>query len=480
VRFNFRLWLVPVVVAGLLVVAALSWAAVVGTRETRIISPPGGSADPSSGPSDVVSYNADGGHPGDKSNPYVGGDRPARNVVFSQDGRNIALIAFSSQGRLVASDTDNNSDIYVMHRNLKAGTDKFGGKLQLVSGGGENIKPSLDGQTTGGGGFVSPHCVVWESLNGDTPTVMLRDLHKRAARVVARNGRDPVVDGECSLVSYESSGTIYVKSLGSGHVEKVAKGYNPDMETDGKGVAFDRPGNNGHEQVYYHALDKSGHEVGGDILVSDDAQTGGEGNDDSSDPNLNDNGAYVFFESNATDLCTNRCQGVSTDRNGHTTDVFRRTIKRTGPARDPHEMQMVSYDGTRDMQGDRVSDQVQTTGAGEQACFRSFSVNFRNLLFDANDKPEPYMHIYFWNFPRERRVGKISGESKPGPGGEFRRKDDTPAFNWSCGISNRGNFIGWTSDVEAMSGEQNGRQIPDAFIRFMGASDEGKKGSGNF
>ena len=58
----------------------------------------------------------------------------------------------------------------------------------------------------------------------------------------------------------------------------------------------------------------------------------------------------------------------------------------------------------------------------------------------------------------------------------FRRTDGTAAVNWSCAISNRGSFIGWSSDDEEQSGESNGLGIPDVFVRFMGGSDEGLGG----
>jgi hypothetical protein len=100
-------------------VAAISLAAVVGTRETRIVSPPGGS--PSAGAaSDVTSYNEDGGHPGNKQNPVIGGDRPARNINFSQDNRQILAIAYdSAAANLVPGDTNGVRDVFVMKRSKR-------------------------------------------------------------------------------------------------------------------------------------------------------------------------------------------------------------------------------------------------------------------------------------------------------------------------------------------------------------------------
>ena len=474
-------------------VAAVSLAGVVGTRETRIVSPPGGS--PSAGAaSDATSYNEDGGHPGNKQNPVIGGDRPARNINFSQDNRQILAIAYdSAAANLVPGDSNGVRDIFVMKRSKR-----FDGTLLRASvsssehqANGESIKPSLDGQAVTGGGAVKPKCVVFQSkatnlAPGDSSTdwdVYLRNLHTGKTKLlsggVSDDARDPVVDGHCRTVTFEAGGKVYVQDIGSGKRISIANGYNPDQQTDGEGVAYDRGG-----QVYYHAFKPSAHasvkSAGGEKLVSNSAANSSRGgNGPSSDPAVNDSGAYVFFESKATDLCINRCQGVSTDRNGDKSDTFRRTLRPVkgvkGSSSD--EMQMVSYDGTRDVQGNLDSDQVRTTGAGEQACFRSFAKNFREIFFDSDGFPGPFMHIYFWNFPRERRIGALSGESKPGRSDEFKRNDTTPAFSWSCDISNRGSFLGFTSDEEGESGETNGREIPDAFIRFMGGSDEGHGGN---
>lgn len=478
----------------LLVPVSIVFAAVVGTRETRIISPPGGSPS-ANGTSDVTAYNEDGGHPGNRANPVVGGPRPARSVNFSQDNRQIMGVAYASQAsNLVAGDTNGVTDVFVVRRSKR-----FDGTLQRASvsstgeqANGPSIKPSLDGQTVTGNRAIRPRCVVFQSkatnlASGDTDAdwdVFLRNLRKKTTTLVSRNhenARDPVVDGKCRFVTFEADdGTVYHRTLRTGKEVTIGNGFNPDMQTDGKGVAFDaQPAGEAHRQVYYVSVVDG--DAGSRRLVSNSASNRSNGgNGDSTDAHLNDNGAYVFFESKATDLCTGRCQGVSTDRNGAMSDVFRRTMKAVKGVRGsgPHEMQMVSYDGTRDLQGDLDSDQVRTTGAGEQACFRSFARNFREVMFNADEHPGPFMHIYFWNFPRERRVGKISGESKAGRTGEFTHNGETdPAMNWSCDISNRGNFIGFSSDQDDEAGETNGSAVPDMFMRFMGGSDEGLGGN---
>src|SRR5690349_4095174 len=94
-------------VAGL-VAAAMSFAAVVGERGTRIISPPGG-APSADGPSDATNYTDDGSKGGSgtpTTNPVVGGPRPMDNLEFSQDNRQVRYAAFDSKAKnLIAGQT---------------------------------------------------------------------------------------------------------------------------------------------------------------------------------------------------------------------------------------------------------------------------------------------------------------------------------------------------------------------------------------
>lgn len=486
-----------------LLAATVSLGAAVGERGTRIISPPGGSP-AADGPSDTTLYTDDGARGGSATptnNPVVGGPRPADNLEFSQDNRVVRYAAFDSSAKnLIAGKTaDGQSHIYLFTRNSgRRTTDELlNGTLTQVDDKGPSIKPSLDGQTKSGNGAVRPHCLVFQSkgkLAGDSAAdwdIFLYDIKTKKTRLISTgktNARDGVVNGECEYVTYESGGTVFVYWIAQDQTFAIAKGFNPDQQTNGKGVAYDRDG-----QVYYQAFREksvkytSGPKKGKDryvlqkdgreFLVSDNAQHK-PGNGPSAMAAVNDNGAYIAFESKATDLCDgSRPRCGTTDKNGDKSDVFRRTIPgHKAPTND--EMEMISYDGTIDFQSDLDSDQVKISGGGEQACFRSFGVETHNKKFGADGHTGPFMHIYFWNFPRERMLGAFSGESREGrlTSTELKRDDGTAAFNWSCAISNRGNFIGFTSDTEHQSGEQNGRAIPDVFLRFMGGSDEGLGG----
>ena len=468
-----------------LVPAAAAPAPVIGTRVTEIVSPPGG-APPAGGPSGDATYAQDTGVARDDP---TGGPRPAdHEVTFSQDNRKVRYVAYdSSASNLVAGDVNGKRDVIVMKRKAP-GTGQITGSLSLGSvsssgeqGNGDSIKPSLDGLSTLGQDAVAPHCLTFQSQAtnlspADTTSdwdVYLHDLDSGRTTLVSKgteNATDGVVDGYCHRVSFAAGGRVWVYDVAQGTARRVGRGSHPDLQTNGEGVAFDRGG-----QVYYQPLSDHREKVGrsgGRQLVSNSATHARRGgNGVSSDPNLDNDGVYVVFESTATDLCLSRCRGISEDRNGATRDVFRRTLRQS-PSGGPDEMEMVSYDAGTDTQGDLQSDQVHVSGHGEQAVFRSFAKNLRDLKFDGPPSDGPFMHVYFWNFPRERGAGSLSGESKCCRTGEFHLADGRPAFSWSPAISNRGTFVGFTSREENESGEANGQAVADAFVRFMGLSDE--------
>jgi hypothetical protein len=480
-----------VCIAGL-AAAAVGIAAVAGLpRGTAIVSPPGGTP-ASDGPSDSTLYTDDGSRDSSTPavDPVVGTPRPMDNLEFSQDNRQVRYAAFDSSAGLAGTDADGHHHVYLFKRRGggKTTAQVLDGRLVRVDPNdtGDSVKPSLDGQTLKGNKATKPHCVVFQStsmLKADDKSanwsIYRYDIGTKKFTLVSPAGadaRDGVVDGKCRHVTFEQGGEVFVRTIGGGitPISGGDGGFNPDMQTDGKGVAYDRKG-----QVYYRSFGvqpRKGMVVGRERLVSANP-TGKPGNGPSSMPAANDNGAYIAFESKATDLCNGTKKHCGThDENGAISDVFRRTMSsKRAPTND--FMEMISYDGKERFQSDLDSDQVKITGAGEQACFRSFGVETHNHKFRRDRHTGPFQHIYYWNFPRERMIGAFSGESKEARSSntELQRDDGTAAFNWSCAISNRGNFIGFSSDTEHMAGDVNGHTT-DMFIRFMGGSDEGLGG----
>jgi WD40 repeat protein len=399
----------------------------------------------------VVSRNANG--------PSTGGS-------FSQDGRRVTYFAFSSSANnLVRRDTNGRADIFVLHRS------GLGGSLSRISLGphgveanGDSVNPSVDGDAA-----HSPHCVVFQSnatnLDPRDPSpdwdVYLRDLRSRRTRLVSTDAPadavNPVVDGACKVVTYESAGTVFARNLSSDHSSPIAAGSQPDQQTNGKGVAYVRDG-----QILYRAFKRAGHKgvvpVGPERLVS--AGNAGPGNGPSQHPSVSDNGSYIAFESTATNLCINACVGVSADANGATSDVFRRTMSSSAPTHDL--MEMVSYSHGSGAQGNGPSNDPVISGAGQFVVFDSAATDLRPTR-DGVDPNGPTRDIFLWNFKPSRGYANVSRESRPGVQGAFSQPSTGPS------MSSHGNYIAFTSMASGqISGARRGE--PNVLMRFLGGA----------
>ena len=442
------LLLVPVIVA---------FAQTTGTRQTRIASPP---------------------------DEGTAADQASDNTTFSQDNRVVALMAYDTAAtNLVPGDANGKRDVIVMKRSPGEGA--LTGQLERASvsnsnrqANGDSIKPSLDGE-----GTKRPHCVVFESTatnldrkdRARDSDIYLRDLTRNRTSLIslrANNATNGVVDGACESVTYESRGKIYVRNLKLKKTALLGRGTNPDQQTNGKGVAYERRG-----QIYYQAYiekfrsrKKGGpyvKKVGRAILASAGSAPG---NGVSRNPSMDDSGFYVAFESRATNLCQGLCRGISEDRNGAVSDVFRRTLPKTTQKSAPptsDRMQMVSFSNGVNEQGNGLSINPAMTGAGENIVFESEATNLRQSPHIRTIDPNgPVRDVFYWNFPRDRQTGNVSRESRPGAGSEDGGFYNGASTNPSA--SSRANYIGFTSTQTGLSGESNGDGIADVFIRFLG------------
>ena len=399
----------------------------------------------------VVSRNANG--------PSTGGS-------FSQDGRTVSYFAFSSSANnLVRHDTNGRADIFVLHRS------GLGGSLSRISLGrhgaeanGDSTNPSVDGDAA-----HSPHCVAFQTnatnMDPRDPSpdwdIYLRDLHSRHTRLVSTDAPadavNPVVDGACNVVTYESGGVVYARSLSADHSSPIASGSQPDQQTNGKGVAYVRDG-----QVWYRAFKRAGKKgvaaVGPERLVSEGKA--GPGNGASQHPSISDNGSYIAFESTATNLCINACVGVSGDGNGAVSDVFRRTMSGNAPTHDV--MEMVSYSHGSGAQGNGPSNNPVISGAGQFVVFDSAATDLRPTR-DGVDPNGPTRDIFLWNFKPSRGYANVSRESRPGVQGAFSQPST------GASMSSHGNYIAFTSMASGqISGARHGE--PNVLMRFLGGA----------
>jgi hypothetical protein len=219
---------------------------------------------------------------------------------------------------------------------------------------------------------------------------------------------------------------------------------------------------------------------GREILV-DRNSAGQKGNGTSANPVTDDNGYYVAFESTSSNLCKpSSCAGIGSGdgRFSGVSEIFRRTINtKKAPSHD--YMQVASYSqgcsasSPASKQVDALangqSNNASMTGAGENIVFDSQADN----LYEPGRSPatadpngREVRDIYYWNFPRGRKCGNISRESRndasPGNGGPLNGDSYNPT------ASNRANFIGFTSTETGTFGESNGKELSDVFVRFLG------------
>jgi hypothetical protein len=395
---------------------------------------------------------------------------PSGGGAFSQDGRRVRYYAFASAAsNLTAGDTNGRSDVFVLKRRAASGA--LGGRLMRVSvssherqADGDSSAPSVDGDT-----HHRPHCVAFQSTatnlssSDRTPDydIFVRNLRTRRTTLVSTaetNATDPSIDGACELVTFEAAGTVYLGDLLSKRTYRIGVGDQPMQQADGKGVVFVRAG-----QIYrraYQRIYNHGHPKvimrGGARLVSVGAH--GPGNGPSAHPSVSDNGRYVAFESNATNLCTDVCTGVSADRNGAVTDVFRRALGRYGRGM----MQMASFSIGVDAQGNGPSNDPVISGAGQFIAFDSAATNLRpSYSIREIDPNGSTRDIYLWNARGHGGAGNVSRESRPGVKGALNGPSVAPA------ISSHGNYLAFASDEQGQLAG-TGRALPNILMRFLG------------
>jgi hypothetical protein len=392
---------------------------------------------------------------------------PSTGGAFSQDGRTASLYAFTSAAsNLVGGDTNGVPDVFVLHR------DGMGGSISRVSvsssgaqANGDSSSPSVDG-TNGHG----PHCVAFQSnatnLNPrDTSPdsdIYVRNLSHGTTRVVAPGLVDavhPTIDGDCQLVAFEAGGTVYVANIDGGAPLAISGGSQPDQETDGRGVTYVRDG-----QVWYQRYARGRHGLrkrGPERLVS--AGRNGAGNGPSAHPSVNANGDYIAFESAATNLCEGLCRGVSGDRNGATSDVFRRTMSSSAPTND--RMEMVSFSYGADAQGNGPSNDPVITSAGQFVLFDSTATNLRPARSMVGTDPNGHVRdVFLWNFSLHRGYGNVSRESRPPGADAFFTASVAPA------ASAHGNYVAFTTSSGGRAAGGGGGATPNVFMRFLGGA----------
>jgi hypothetical protein len=416
-------------------------------------------------------------------------DGPSDHAAFSQDNRDVRLVAWDSRAtNLIRGDTNGRRDVFVLRRTGQPGT--LSGILSRASvatdgrqANGDSELPSLDG-TTG----EAPHCVAFASRatnldRGDKSAdwdVYLRDLRRHRTLLESpalTNAGEPSIDGFCRYIAFSAGVRVLIRDIAQRRTLRVARGGDPDLETDGKGVTYER-----RAQIYYQRL-RVVHGVlarrGKERLISD-TRTGGPGNGPSTNPVIDDHGRHVAFESTATDLCTDRCdfpplypweqsteqqndpaESAQGDANGSMSDIYRRTVGT--PAQSTEAMVNASYDANFG-QANRPSHDPAISRAGNEIVFDTDATNaIGGGDAITNLAGQPQLFIWYWSSQRPSPAGRLRRSYTWFGSTSYRTVD---ASSTSPAISSRGNYIGFTSDVTGMFGESNGASIPDLFIGY--------------
>jgi hypothetical protein len=423
----------------------------------------------------------------------VGGSPPADaasdNTTFSQDGRTVGYMAFdSAASNLTPGDTNGKRDVFVVKR--AGGEGNLQGTLTNVSEklASDSTKPSLSGEND-----TAAKCVVFQS-GGD---VYMASVSGKGRPDKLTRGTSPKVDGTCEFVVFQRGGTIMLWDENSGKngaACTVANGANPDIQTNGKGAAYESG-----RSIKYQAwtptgcdggkLDRDGREITVDVPKS-----GRPGGGDSANPALDDNGYYVAFESTRTNLCEDSCQGSggAEDKNGAISDIFRRTLNKDKAPWPEHMQRARDSGGSKglgtpcvvDAYANGPSSNPAISGAGEYVVFDSAATNLReSLAIESIDPNGPARDVFLWNGPRERRAGNVSRERRSADPSRAQHFFNGPTTKPS--ISSRGNYMGFTGDWVSggspakpgagvsPSCRGGGCALPNVFMRFGGGSDEG-------
>ena len=299
---------------------------------------------------------------------------------------------------------------------------------------------------------------VWDRQSGDTEMVSFRTV------VGDSNGDsyDPMISpdggsvvftsGATTLVAADGNGSsdVFVWDRGSSGVERVSvasgggagngDSFDPSIAGGGNAIAFTTRATN---------LVPDDTNVATDVLVRARAsQTttlvsrtpgGAVGNDNSGLPSVSSDGAWVAFETAATDIAPG-------DTNGEY-DVVRRPLFTNGPTR----LVSVRPNGSP---GNGISAAPSISADGKRVAFESIASNL--AAGDTNTRAD----VFVWDAGTGRTT--LVSRARSAGGGA------ADAASTSASISGDGRFVGWASAATDLApGDANG--ITDVFVRNLAA-----------
>jgi hypothetical protein len=394
----------------------------------------------------LLSRNASGGFP----------NAPSRNGTASHDQRIARVMAFESDASdLVGGDVNGHSDIFLVRRQRPWGADGtpwWPDQTELASvagrgpANGPSYRPALDGDS-----HHPPRCLAFLSkasnlVPGDSNRVadaFVRELATgRVSRVsLDRSDRqlrvptsEVTVDGDCGRVAFvagrPSGRRVLVRYLSHAGVPSAGgrtavvsapaqgRGNGPSFDValarDGKSLAFasaatnlDRRDRGQTTDIYRRSLARRGKRLRHAPLLVSRTARGEPGNGPSHRPTITDQGRYIAYETEASDL-------VASDGN-RATDVVRTNLR--------GRTEWVSREGNAN------SGRPSISGAGNFVFFESDASNFKQKTRSRD--PNGKRDVFLWNAPTRN----ISRESRLPDNGDIGDDSGAPA------TSSRGNYL---------------------------------------
>jgi hypothetical protein len=405
---------------------------------------------------------------------------PSRNAAVSHDQRIARYIAYESDAsNIVDGDTNDTTDVFMVIRAEPfghSGTPWRPAGTLLISRGqggapanGPSYRPALDGDS-----HHIPHCVAFVSeasnlVPGDTngkPDGFVYDIRtQRIQRVTVNssgqqmNGStyDISISGDCERVAFTSDATgrhqVYVHVLGGSGLDAAFKGLTflasagnkgaagngssdeAQISRSGKAVVFSSTSTNlsagdktsepdVYERTIFRKFKHLGHGKGaqtlqGVIALVSATTAGKAGNAGSTHPTVTDDGRYVAYQTDASNLLPGDSNGVS--------DIARADMKTKRP-----KQEWVSK--TKFGIGNGASHDPVISDAGE---FILFDSEANNLRPSEAVKPDPngVEDVFLWNAPTRN----VSLESRDASNGYLSSPSQHPA------TSSRGNYVPFES-----------------------------------
>jgi len=379
--------------------------------------------------------------------------------VFSDDGRYVAFT--SSAANLVSGDTNSDSDVFVL--------DTVADDVMRVSTDSEGRQANNDSDSpaiSGDGRYVAFSSDATDLVSGDTNgclDVFLKDLATGLITLVsadsagaAANGdsSEPAVSDDGRYVVFTSSASnlvsgdtnlcadVFRKDMCTGVITRVststadvqgnAVSDSPAVSADGRYVAFRSDATNlvtgdtnKDSDVFLKDL------ASGTLLRVSTTTVGAQGDDNSTHPSITDDGRYVAFTSDATNL-------VGSDTNAHK-DIFLKDLQ-TGVT-----VRISTSSAGAQANGDSAAPMISDDG--RYVVFRSEATNL--AAGDSNGQEDVFV--------KDLQTGATTSVSYPSTTKIPNNDSFDPA------ISGDGRYVAFSSDATNLF-NGDGNEASDVFL----------------